>query len=160
MEDSQQLIKRFYTHFQEKDWKGMQGCYHNEILFSDPVFQKLKGGEAKAMWHMLAVAAKDLTVTFQNIKSDGASGSCDWDAHYSFSRTGNQVHNIIHARFEFREGLIIKHNDSFDLWRWSGMALGFSGKLLGWTPLVQGKIRAMADRNLRKFIQEHPEYQS
>ena len=138
----------------------MQLCYHDAVIFSDPVFRNLKGPEAKAMWHMLILAGKDLTLTFQNITAYGASGSCDWDAHYSFSRTGRKVHNIIHARFEFKDGKIIKHTDSFDLWKWSAMALGISGSLLGWTPLIQSKIRGTADKNLKKFIEEHPEYKS
>lgn len=160
MLESKQLIENFYSNFQQKNWKGMQACYHNEVLFSDPVFRNLKGVEAKAMWHMLTTAGKDLTVSFQNIRADGVIGSCDWDAHYTFSLTGRKVHNIIHAKFEFKDGKIARHIDSFNLWRWSAMALGVSGTLLGWSPLVKSKIRTMADKNLRKFIQEHPEYKS
>jgi len=155
---SNQIIEQFYTAFQKKDWKTMQACYHDSITFDDPVFQNLKGGEAKAMWHMLTAASKDLTVTFRNVQADEARGSCDWDAHYSFSRTGRKVHNIIHAEFEFQDGKIVRHTDTFDLWRWSGMALGLSGKLFGWTPMIQNKIRGTARGNLKKFIQEHPAY--
>ena len=160
MEENKKTIESFYSAFQRKDWQTMQSCYHNEILFSDPVFRNLKGPEAKAMWHMLALAGKDLALTFKNITADASSGSCDWDAHYSFSRTGRKVHNIIQARFEFKDGKIIKHTDSFDLWKWTSMALGISGSLLGWTPIIQSKIRETADKNLKKFIEEHPEYSS
>ncbi len=158
MQTSNQLIEKFYTCFQQKDWKGMQACYHDQVIFSDPVFRNLKEGKAKAMWHMLVTAGKDLTISFQHIKTEGTIGSCDWEAQYSFSRTGRKVHNIIHAKFEFREGRIIQHRDSFSLWRWSGMALGPAGLILGWTPFMKSKIRAMAATNLTKFIQEHPEY--
>ena len=158
MNDSKKIIENFYTCFQQKDWRRMQSCYHDQVIFSDPVFHNLKGGEAKAMWHMLLEAGKDLKINFQNIKSDGVTASCDWDAYYSFSKTGRKVHNIIHARFEFSEGKIIKHNDSFDLWKWAGMALGTSGKLLGWTPFIQSKIRSGARKSLEKFIENHPEY--
>jgi len=160
MIQSEQVIKDFYTAFQLKDWKGMQACYHDKIEFSDPVFQNLKGGEVKAMWHMLALAAKDIIIVFKNIEGGAKTGSCDWDALYSFSRTGRKVHNIIHASFEFRDGRIIKHTDSFDLWKWAGMAFGMSGKLLGWTPFFQSKVRVTARQNLDKFIIQHPEYRS
>lgn len=160
MQETEKLITRFYSCFQQKDWKGMQECYHPEVVFSDPVFRNLKGPEAKAMWHMLATAGKDLSITFQNVKSDGALGSCNWDAHYTFSLTGRKVHNVIHAKFEFSEGRIVRHTDSFNLWRWSSMALGMSGTLLGWTPIIQAKIRSTARRNLAKFIKDHPEYSS
>jgi ketosteroid isomerase-like protein len=158
MQESVNLINRFYSSFQKKDWKGMQECYHPDIVFTDPVFRNLRGPEAKAMWHMLAAASKDLIVDFKEVKSDGARGSCRWEATYSFSRTGRKVHNIIHAEFEFSEGRIIKHTDSFNLWRWSSMALGLTGTFLGWTPLVKSGIRKMALKNLRNFIKEHPEY--
>jgi ketosteroid isomerase-like protein len=160
MQEPKDVIEEFYSAFQRKDWKAMQSCYHQEIRFSDPVFTDLKDGKARAMWHMLTNAGKDLRITYKNIKSEGHSGSCDWEAFYSFSRTGRKVHNIIHATFEFREGKIIKHTDSFNLWTWAGMALGTSGKLLGWSPLIRSKIRNTAANNLTRFIKEHPEYQS
>ena len=138
----------------------MQACYHDQIVFSDPVFLGLKGNEAKAMWHMLIEAGKDLSIQYKNIQSQDSAGECDWDAHYTFSRTGRKVHNIIHAKFEFSDGKIIKHTDSFDLWRWSGMALGITGILLGWSPLIRTKIRAAARKNLMRFIQEHKEIYS
>lgn len=160
MNSNKQLIEKFYTSFQQKNWEGMQECYDDTVTFSDPVFQHLKGKEVFAMWHMLISAGKDLTLSFKNIKSNDLSGSCQWDAHYSFSRTGRKVHNVIQAEFKFKNGKIIEHRDSFDLWRWSRMALGTSGTLLGWSPIVQNKIRRTAQSSLRKFIAEHPEYKS
>jgi ketosteroid isomerase-like protein len=111
----EELITKFYTAFQNKDWKTMQSCYHDEVVFSDPVFQNLKGNEAKAMWHMLVSAGKDLKLDFSNAKANDKSGSCHWEAFYSFSRTGRKVHNIIDATFEFKDGKIIRHSDVFDL---------------------------------------------
>jgi hypothetical protein len=160
MNTNEQLIEKFYTSFQQKNWKGMQECYHNEIVFNDAVFQNLKGKEVSAMWHMLITAGKDLTLSFKNIKANDLLGSCQWDAFYSFSRTGRKVHNIIQAEFKFKQGKIIEHTDSFDLWRWSRMALGASGVLLGWSPIVQNKIRGTAQSSLRKFTNEHPEYKN
>jgi ketosteroid isomerase-like protein len=155
-----QLITNFYTAFQNKDWKTMQACYHNDVVFSDPVFQNLKGKEAFAMWHMLVEAGKDLRLEFKDAKANEQEGSCHWEAHYSFSRTGRKVHNIIDAKFKFKDGKIIEHNDTFDLWRWTRMALGTSGILLGWTPMVQKKIRNLAQSNLQKFMSTQPAYRS
>ena len=45
------------------------------------------------------------------------------------------------AAFRFEDGLIIDHRDSFDFWKWTRMALGVPGTLLGWSPIVQGKVR-------------------
>lgn len=152
------LIKKFYLCFQQKDWEGMQSCYHDEVVFSDPVFNHLKGPKAKAMWHMLTTSAKDLTITYHHVKADDSKGSCQWEAKYTFSKTGAPVHNHIQAEFEFKDGKIIRHTDTFSLTAWAGMALGFIGKLFGWTPWIQSKIRVSAATSLTKFMNHQPMY--
>jgi len=153
-----ETIDKFYRAFQERNWQQMNECYHTNIVFSDPVFQHLAGGQAKAMWHMLTTSARDLTVAHSRISTNGNEGTCHWEAWYTFSKTGAKVHNIIDAKFEFHEGKIIRHIDTFDLRKWAGMALGVPGKLLGWTPWMHGRIRATAASSLARFCKEHPEY--
>jgi hypothetical protein len=131
----------------------MQGLYHPEAQFSDPVFGSLNSKEVKAMWQMLISAGKDLRIDFNNIKADDMKGSCHWEAWYTFSRTGKKVHNVIDASFEFKEGLILVHQDVFDFWKWSRQALGLAGLLLGWSPILKNKIRATAASGLKKFMQ-------
>lgn len=152
------IIARFYRSFQQKDFASMQACYHDEIIFSDPVFQQLKGKQAKAMWHMLITAGKDLQLTYRDVKSSGNTGSCHWEATYTFSGSGRKVVNRIDAVFEFKDGKIFRHTDHFDLWKWSRMALGTPGIILGWTPLLKNKIRKQAAAGLSKFMASHPEY--
>lgn len=152
MNAHEQLITKFYTAFAQKDWKTMQSCYHDEIVFNDPAFQNLKGKEAKAMWHMLALNAKDFSLEFNSIKASETTGAAHWEATYAFSRTGRKVVNKIDASFEFKEGLIINHTDRFDFWKWTRMALGLPGLFLGWSALIQNKVRRTALDGLRKFI--------
>lgn len=158
MNTHQQLIEKFYTAFQQKDWQTMQSCYHAEVEFSDPAFPHLKGKEAKAMWHMLATNARDFSLTFNQVQADGNKGSCHWEAAYTFSRTGKSVLNKIDATFEFKDGLIYRHTDRFDFWKWTQMALGTSGLLLGWSPFLQNKVRATAIGGLKKFMKDNPLY--
>jgi hypothetical protein len=61
------------------------------------------------------------------------------------------VHNKIDASFRFRDGKIAEHTDDFDLYRWTRMALGPVGVLLGWSPLVKGQVRAQAKNQLARF---------
>jgi SnoaL-like domain len=136
----------------------MATCYHEEVRFSDPVFTELHGRRAKAMWHMLVERGRDLQIEFGDISTTADHGQAHWEASYTFS-TGRKVHNIIDATFLFKDGLIIEHNDEFDLWRWTRMALGPTGMFLGWTPPVQQKVRSTAKISLDKFIAGHPEYQ-
>jgi limonene-1,2-epoxide hydrolase len=159
MNQHEQLIEKFYKAFQQKDWKTMHTCYHNDVVFNDSAFQNLKGKEAKAMWHMLISRGKDLTLTFHQVKADELKGSCHWVATYPFSKTGRTVINEIDASFEFKDGLIYKHTDYFDLWKWTRMALGMSGVLLGWTFFLQNKVRGTAMSSLRQFIEANKEYQ-
>lgn len=152
--DNHEILTKFYQAFQKRDYATMQSCYHNEAQFSDPVFQNLNSHEVKAMWHMLCERGKDLIIEFEELNEY----SVFWKADYSFSKTGRQVQNKITATFEFKEGLIYRHNDVFNLWKWAGMALGLVGFILGWTPFMKSKIRKMAVSNLHQFISKHPEY--
>ncbi len=153
-----EIIEKFYRSFQQKDWQSMQSCYHPDVVFSDPAFPHLKGAHANAMWHMLVSSARDLSITFSNVSASANHGSCDWEARYTFSKTGAPVHNRIHAQFDFKDGKIIRHTDAFNLTRWIGMALGVPGVLLGWSPWLQAKVRATAASSLAKFVASQPGY--
>ncbi|MBX2965798.1 MAG: nuclear transport factor 2 family protein [Cyclobacteriaceae bacterium] len=153
------LIQKFYTNFQQLDAEGMKACYHDEIAFSDPAFPDLKGKEAGAMWSMLISALKNdpagWKLEFSNVQADDKRGSCRWEAHYTFSLTGRKVHNIIDATFEFNDGKIITHTDTFDFYRWSRMAFGFTGVLLGWTPFFRKKVQGTTRKRLAGFLKRN-----
>ncbi len=159
MNTNELLITSFYSAFQQRDYKTMQGCYHPEVSFSDPVFPNLTGNRARAMWHMLCESGTDLMIGFEAVGAFDSQGQARWHASYSFGKRKRMVNNIIEARFHFRDGKIIRHEDRFDLWKWSGMALGLPGLLLGWSVFMQEKIRKQAAHGLEKFISRHPEYQ-
>jgi SnoaL-like domain len=86
------------------------------------------------MWRMLARRSTDLTLTVRDIAADEQAGKAHWEVIYTFSQTARRVHNKIDAAFRFRDGKIVMHTDTFNLWRWASMALGPRGTLLGWTP--------------------------
>lgn len=154
MHPNAQLITDFYAAFARRDAEGMVACYADDVTFSDPVFTALRGDEARSMWRMLCERGKDLRVEASAIRADDATGSAHWEAWYTFSATGQKVHNVIDARFEFRDGKITRHTDTFDLRRWAGMALGWKGKLLGWAPPVQNAIRKQGDAGLRAWMKK------
>ena len=83
-----QLIQNFYTSFQRRDAAGMIACYHPEVVFFDPVFMRLEGARAGAMWQMLCGRAKDLEITFSNVRADDQTGAAHWEAIYTFSKKG------------------------------------------------------------------------
>lgn len=155
MSQHARLIESFYLAFNNRDFLTMQRAYHDQAQFHDPVFLHLSAEEVKYMWQMLLTQAKDLRVSCSEIKVSGEKGSCRWDAWYTFSKTGRKVHNIIYAEFEFRDGLIYRHHDVFDLWRWSKQAMGVTGSLLGWSYYVRKKIQRAAKRSLDIYMHAH-----
>lgn len=152
MHANAELITRFYEAFARLDGASMAACYAPDATFSDPVFPDLRGPRVGGMWRMLTSSAREFTLVFDGVEADDVQGRAHWVATYTFSGTGRRVVNDIQARFTFRDGLIATHKDSFDLWKWTRQALGPVGWLAGWTPMVQGKVRAQADRGLEKFL--------
>jgi ketosteroid isomerase-like protein len=146
------LIERFYEAFGRRDGDAMAACYTPDATFSDPVFTDLRGEEPGAMWRMLTARATDLRIELREHDADGDRGSARWIAHYTFTQTGRPVVNDVQASFRFRDGLIAEHTDSFDFHRWSRQALGTSGLLLGWTPLLRAAVRRRARGGLDEFM--------
>jgi ketosteroid isomerase-like protein len=152
MHPNAQLIEKFYTAFQSRAADAMCACYHPEVTFTDPAFGTLHGARATSMWRMLVERGKDLQVTVSNIQADDVRGSAHWEAKYTFSKSRRLMQNIIEAEFVFKDGLIFQHTDRFNFWRWSRMALGVTGTLLGWTPMIQSAVRRNALGGLEKFM--------
>jgi ketosteroid isomerase-like protein len=146
------LIQRFYAAFAERDGDAMAACYAPDARFSDPVFGDLRGSEPGAMWRMLTGRAQDLTVDLVEHSADGGRGSARWIAHYTFTQTGRPVTNDVRASFRFDDGMIVDHRDEFDFHRWARQALGTSGLLLGWTPIIRSAVRRRARAGLDEFI--------
>ena len=154
MSENEQLITNFYTAFGHNDINKMAVCYHKNIQFEDPAFGILKESEPIAMWKMLLERSKgNLEIVFFDVIANENFGSATWVATYLFSKTNRKVINKIDAKFEFQDGLIVKHTDSFDIYKWAKQALGFKGFLLGWTNFMKNKIQKGAKKSLEIYIQ-------
>lgn len=151
MHPNAELLARFYSAFAQGDHATMAVCYADDATFSDPVFPNLDADGARAMWQMFCTGGNDIEVTFGDIQATDPNGSAHWEAVYAFPKTGRRVHNKIDAFFGFQDGLIYRHRDVFDFYRWSRMALGPIGTALGWTPIVKNQVRHQAAAQLRRF---------
>jgi hypothetical protein len=158
MHPNQHRIEAFYSAFARLDPDTMALCYAEDASFDDEVFSLRGRREVAGMWRMLCQATKakgaDVwKLQYRDVQADADAGRAHWDAHYRFSSTGRIVDNSIDALFHFNpKGEIATHRDSFDFWSWSRQALGAPGYLLGWTPLLRGKVRAQAAAGLRSFL--------
>ncbi|MFD1061644.1 nuclear transport factor 2 family protein [Winogradskyella litorisediminis] len=147
------LLHKFYLAFKNLDADTMIECYHDDILFKDPAFGVLKAERAKNMWRMLCNTqkGKDFKVSYSNIKTNNEKGYANWQAEYLFSKTGRRVINSISSEFQFKDGLIIKHTDSFDLHNWAKQAFGFKGWLIGNTSFFENKLQKQTNKILDIF---------
>jgi ketosteroid isomerase-like protein len=147
-----ELIARFYEAFGRRDGDAMAACYTPGARFSDPVFPDLRGAEVGGMWRMLTSRADDLEIDLVEHEATEERGSARWIARYTFTQTGRPVVNDVRARLGFADGLIATHCDDFDFHRWSRQALGASGLLLGWTPVLRAAVRRRARAGLDEFL--------
>ncbi|MBS1759756.1 MAG: nuclear transport factor 2 family protein [Bacteroidetes bacterium] len=156
MQTNVQIIEQFYTAFQKLNDTTMNGCYSEDIVFSDPVFGLLRGLEVKAMWKMLCKSAKDFSLEFSNIELlDEEYATCSWTASYTFSKTGNRVVNHVKAFMRLKDGKIIEHSDAFKLSKWSAQALGWKGALFGWMNWFRRSVQKNARKSLEKFMKDN-----
>ncbi|RKS93987.1 SnoaL-like protein [Flavobacterium limicola] len=152
MNANEKTIIKFYTAFANADASTMCECYDSKIEFRDPAFGLLKENDVCQMWKMLIEKSKgNIKIEFSDIKADEYFGSAQWIATYNFSKTNRKVVNIIRAQFQFKDGLIKKHTDNFDIWKWSKQAFGITGYLLGWTGFFQQKIQQQVLLSLKKY---------
>ena len=155
MHSNEQLIAKFYSALVKGDITTMKTCYDPNVEFRDPVFGVLQASEVLAMWEMLIKNSKgNLKIDLSNVLANEYLGKAQWTATYPFSATNATVVNRIQAQFHFKNGLIIKHIDDFDLYKWSKQAFGIKGALLGWTGFFQNKIQQGAKNSLQNYIQK------
>ncbi len=150
-------LTRFYNAFAHLDPATMAQCYAPQVRFEDEVFTLEGRNQVMALWSMLcesldANGRADWKLNFRIESVDADSARLHWSARYPFGKQRRPVDNQIDARFRFDDaGLIVHHQDSFDFWRWSRQALGLSGLLLGWSPLLRRKVRASALVGLNRY---------
>ena len=151
---SRQTVERLYAAFSKLDADTMAACYAPDAVFDDEAVSLRGRAQVGGMWAMLCDAVKSKGRDVWKIETrDITEKSAHWEATYRFSATGRMVHNVIDAEFEFdAAGLITRHRDRFDFWRWARQALGAPGLLLGWSPMLRAKVRAQAAKNLDRFL--------
>ena len=151
MHENAKRLDTFYTAFARREADCMAAMYAEDAIFSDPVFPELRGAQIGWMWHMLCHRGKDLALHHELLEVSDTGGRVRWEARYTFGATGRKVHNQIDASFAFRDGLIVRHVDDFDFWRWSAQALGVPGKMFGWNRFLRNKVSAQALRGLETY---------
>ncbi len=152
MTPSEKTIHQLYTSITAGAVSEMEACYAPKVKFHDPVFGTLMNYEVPKMWKMLIERSKgNLDINYSILESNAYKGTAEWTATYTFGKKKRKVINIIKSEFHFKDGLIIRQNDDFNIWTWSKQALGWSGVLLGWTGYLHRKIQKQALTSLKNF---------
>ena len=151
-EDNLRTIEALYAALDRGDGEAMAALYAPQATFTDPVFVGLSDGEPGDMWRMLTSRAQDMSVELVGRDAEDDRGTAHWVARYTFGQTGRPVVNDVRSLFRFDgTGRIVDQQDDFDFWRWARQALGRSGLLLGWTPVLQHQVRDRARAGLEAF---------
>jgi len=151
-EDNLRTVEALYAALDRGDGEAMAGLYAPQATFTDPVFVGLSDGEPGDMWRMLTARAQDMSVELVGRDAEDDRGTAHWVARYTFGQTGRPVVNDVRSVFRFDgTGRIVDQQDDFDFWRWARQALGRSGLLLGWTPVLQHRVRDRARAGLEAF---------
>lgn len=154
------LLERLLTALNRHDHVTMAACYHPAATFRDIAFVLPEMQSIQAMWHM--ICESDIKADVRSIDANDSDGRAHLIDIYTYKKKhgdpdGNRVRNEIHSRFQFREGLIIEHEDVCDPREWARMAMGpgvfgfFVGRI-GWMRRLGAKGK------LKEFVQRHPEY--
>lgn len=155
MRSNSELVHHFYDSFATGDIESMVACYDDSATFEDPAFGKLNGEDVRNMWRMLHESSKgQIKVSFHSIQENNEKVSAKWKAEYIFSQTGRPVINEIDANFIISNGKIVQHIDTFNLWKWSRQALGFTGLIIGYTTFFRKALQKKTRHLLRKFDQK------
>jgi ketosteroid isomerase-like protein len=147
MDKDERTLRKYWTSLAAVDAEAMAACYAQDATFRDPVFE-LQGPDIGAMWKMLFSGARGLKIVTGPLEVRDGAAEGTWKATYAFSKNGRVVHNTIHATLRARDGEIVEQVETFPFWKWSRMALGMKGTLLGWTPLVRNAVRRQAQARL------------
>jgi hypothetical protein len=151
MNENEKIITKFYDALAAGNTSKCLNAT-TTVKFRDPIFGSLNANEVSKMWEMLIIRSSgNLKNKAFRCKINEYNGTALWIASYNFSKNKKPVVNRISAQFYFQDGLIIRHTDDFDIWKWSKQALGLTGYLFGWTGFMQNKIHTNAILSLRKY---------
>lgn len=154
MNANEQLIGAFYTAFQNRDYEAMQKCYSDDATFSDEVFKDLNAEQVRKMWEMLIEKGCDLQITFEKVEAGEKTGSAEWTAVYTFSKTGRKVSNHIRSSFLFQDGKILQHTDRFNLRKWLKQAFGPIAAIPFMTAVLKSRVQKSAKKNLFDYMNQ------
>ena len=146
--NSKEIAIKFYDAFSAANIDVLKQLYDKKLRYNDNIFVNLDYNETISMWSSLLVGNKNMSIKYEIKKYSEKYVEVEWIADYLFTSTNRNVKNIILAKMEIDQGKIINHTDNFDFYKWSQMAFGITGVLIGWTSFFKNKVRTEAYNKL------------
>jgi ketosteroid isomerase-like protein len=145
-----ELIDRLYRSLAAHDPARMAECYDENATFRDIAFHFQGRDKIQDMWKFVTRPEPGLTVTFEIVSADDDQVKARLTDHYTFTDTGRTVDNAITSTFQFKDGLILHHNDDCDPVAWANMAM--TGPK-AWLAGHARPVRALAaNKKLKEYL--------
>jgi hypothetical protein len=162
---NEDVVKNFFSYYQQHDFKGMHSCLDENIKFSDFAYD-IRGNHVKAMWHLFCISylprKKPVDVPeFEIIEAVEDTVLAKYRVSYLYGEKERPVDYFIEAYFRIKDNKICEQKDKFSSVSTFGfvkMALGFPYQLIAIKPLDQ-LLRILINKKvmkkLNKFMEEH-----
>jgi hypothetical protein len=161
---NQEIVEKFLICYQNHDFNGMHDYLDSSVIFSDFAFDKIQDKEVRAMWHWFCIPyspRKDPVNVpeCKVIKAEDGTVKAEYRVSYLYGDEQRPVDYWIKSSFRVKDNKIIEQRDTFRSFlqfvKFTGMAFGFPGLVVAWTPLLRKTVRKKAAEKLNKFMHEH-----
>ena len=106
--------------------------------------------------HWRYYARENYIIVVQDVRGRWMSeGEFEDVRPFNKNKTGRKVVNRVKAYMKISDGKIAEHSDAFRLSTWLAQALGWKGKLLGWTGFMKRAVQKNARKSLIAFIEKN-----
>jgi ketosteroid isomerase-like protein len=153
MDSNRELIRTFFSAFQNRNFEAMRNCCNDNLVYFDPLYHFLNGEHVLSMWKCRYAYVEKFCLEFSDIVTDDNEYyTIQYHLSYVAEETGKVVNQTIKSYMRVLSGKIVEHSDAFSIHQWSSMVYGTIAKLIGWNRFYQNRLKKNARKKLLKFI--------
>ena len=145
------IVEQFYAALNAKDLLTLRSLYHPKAEYNDEIFS-LNYKEILALWYSSMQPEMELVAEVHSIDQQKESIVTHWTISYTIASINKRITLDEVGRFEFQDGLIIRHTDEYSFYRWCAQAFGVAGMLASWSKWLRKKVRNQAYSSINANI--------
>jgi hypothetical protein len=142
-------LKNYVKALIKKESHALADCYSEEANFFDPIFDNLDKENLVKYWELRFTTYKDLKILVLASELYEHSASIKW--FISYKQKNKKIRYSMVSILEIRNGKIIKQFDHFHFWKMAMQAYGFMGFFLGWTKLMNARVKKLYELKHKNF---------